>query len=822
MWRRGNDMAGNDLGRGSGTWKARFFGDADTERLIKGHAGLLVRPSYLRLLQAEPLFRRSIPVLISAFLLVGGIFHVSNLLQQRTDTYRSASDMVALLAEALDADLSVHPSLERADGGYAGVMRAALRDSLPPSATSDGRVILFASADGTIRATAPEGAFVGNGTVADLFGADQPMLVFGKRAGVLDVTLSNGTEALATVRNLAGDRGTVAVYQPLAQVYVGWRHDVTMTAVLFVGTSLILIAVVYAFFAQMSRAREADRIYNATQARVDTALRRGRCGLWDWDLARGRLFWSPSMYVILGMEPNSDLMGFNDLQGMIHPDDVDLYELAKEVLETGQPSVDLEFRIRHAGGEWVWLRMRAEVVRDRDGSHHLIGITVDVTEQKTLAQENATAAIRLRDGIDTISEAFVIWDSENRLVMCNSKYQSLHQLPDSVARPGTPYAEVMAAARQPKVSSEGLRYSMTGGERSYEARLDDGRWLQINERRTKDGGFVSVGTDITQLKRHEENLLESERQLMATVADLRQHRHKMQLQTTQLVELAEKYAEEKARAEAANRAKSEFLASMSHELRTPLNAIIGFSDIMMSGMFGDLGSEKYTDYCRDIHDSGIYLLNVISDILDMSKIEVGRVNLTLESVVVDEVLGECVRIMSSQAENRQIILATDFEAAEPLVADRRAVKQVALNLLSNALKFTPASGTVTVRTRQLGDNVLFSVSDTGIGIPAGSLDQIAKPFVQVENQLTRKHPGSGLGLAIAQSLVALHGGQMTIESVEGAGTTVTISMPRIAAPTASDGTAAVATSQAGSAVATAYPRVVAAPGVFTEPRRTVH
>lgn len=135
----------------------------------------------------------------------------------------------------------------------------------------------------------------------------------------------------------------------------------------------------------------------------------------------------------------------------------------------------------------------------------------------------------------------------------------------------------------------------------------------------------------------------------------------------------------------------------------------------------------------------------------------------------------------------------------------------------------PASGLRrrSVRTRQLGDNVLFSVSDTGIGIPAASLDQIAKPFVQVENQLTRKHPGSGLGLAIAQSLVGLHGGRMTIESVEGSGTTVTVSMPRIAAPTASDGTAAVTTSQTATAAA-AYPRVVAAPEAFTGPRRTVH
>ena len=791
-------MERDNLNKGGNGWRARFFGG--TDHTLKGHAGLLARPAYQRLLQAEPLFRRSIPILITIFIVVVGVAHVSNLMDRRDETERSARDALSLLAESLENALEQASGRVREANGQPSQLRTILRESLPPSATDGGRVILLTDPAGAIKASAPETPLAGDGTLAGLFGAGHPMLIFGERAGVMEATLPDGTAALATVHNLDDGLGSVVAFQPKAQVFSAWRRNVTMTAALFVGTSCILIVMVYFFFVQTSRANEADRIYGATQSRVDTALRRGRCGLWDWDLARGRLFWSPSMYVILGMEPNSDLMGFNDLQAMIHPDDIDLYELAKELLEIGQDTVDLEFRIRHASGDWVWLRMRAEVVHDLDRAPHLIGITVDVTEQKTQAEENATAAVRLRDGIDTISEAFVLWDAENRLVMCNSKYQTLHQLPDSVARPGTPYAEVMAAARQPKVAREGLRYSLTGGERSYEARLDDGRWLQINERRTKDGGFVSVGTDITQLKHHEENLLESERQLMATVADLRQHRHKMQLQTQQLVELAKKYSEEKARAEAANRAKSEFLASMSHELRTPLNAIIGFSDIMRSGLFGALGSEKYMDYCRDIHESGIYLLNVISDILDMSKIEAGRVNLTLDSVVMDEVIGECARIMAPQAEHRQINLVSDFDAQAPMVADRRALKQVALNLLSNALKFTQAGGTVTVQTRQVGEDILFSVADTGIGIPAASLRQIGKPFVQVENQLTRKHPGSGLGLAIAQSLIELHGGRMIIDSEEGRGTVVSVLVPRIAAPTASDGSAvAIASAPAATA-----------------------
>ena len=291
---------------------------------------------------------------------------------------------------------------------------------------------------------------------------------------------------------------------------------------------------------------------------------------------------------------------------------------------------------------------------------HLIGIAVDVTEQMRLVEHSKTADIRLRDAIETISEAFVLWDSENRLVMCNTKYQQLHGMPDSVLIPGSPYAEVIAAGRKPLVRAQVVAEGRPEeGARSFELQLEDGRWLQINERRTKDGGFVSVGTDITQLKRHEAKLIDGERRLMATIADLRQSRQKLELQAQQMVDLADKYAEEKDRAEDANRAKSEFLANISHELRTPLNAIIGFSEIMQSGMFGELGSPKYREYCEDIHHSGTYLLGVINDILDMSRIEAGRMVLDVEDLVLDDLVEESIRIMRTQAEAHRIEVVTD-------------------------------------------------------------------------------------------------------------------------------------------------------------------
>jgi two-component system cell cycle sensor histidine kinase PleC len=308
------------------------------------------------------------------------------------------------------------------------------------------------------------------------------------------------------------------------------------------------------------------------------------------------------------------------------------------------------------------------------------------------------------------------------------------------------------------------------GARTFEAQLEDGRWLHISERRTKDGGYVSVGTDITALKNHEEKLVDSEKRLMATVSDLRASQER-------LGELAEQYAAEKTRAEEANQAKSKFLANMSHELRTPLNAIIGFSEIMESGMFGPLGAEKYQEYCSDIRDSGQYLLDVINDVLDMSKIEAGRIRLDFEDLELDTLLNESMRVVSAKAQEKQLELTAKIAPDLTLRADRRALKQIAINLLSNAVKFTPGGGRVTVRGRATDHCIVLGIADTGIGIAKDALAKLGRPFEQVESQLTKSHQGSGLGLAIAKSLVELHGGRMRIRSTLGKGTMVVVHLP---------------------------------------------
>jgi two-component system cell cycle sensor histidine kinase PleC len=741
---------------------------------IKGLAQSIAKPAYRRLLTAEPALRRAVPALIIAFLLTIGVGAVVQVLDHHRQAVVEAMHDIDNVADFVSERLGRLASAK--DGGIN--RRALLERALSTQATAFGRRILLSDAGGIVAATAPVGGPVGMRLLAVL-GDTQPLTILGASAGVLEITLASGERAFATVREVPAIRGQLTVFQPRADALAAWRSDTTLTITLSATTGFVLLILGFAFHWQAARAREADVIFDTVRSRIDTALNRGRCGLWDWDLARGRIFWSHSMFAILGLDARDDLLTFGEINRLVHPDDIKLYELAARLADVKAGSIDHEFRMHHASGKWVWLRARCELVRQPgDPALHLIGIAVDITEQKTLVERTATADLRLRDAIETIPEAFVLWDHENRLVLCNSNFQKLHNLPESAVSPGTPYEDVVAAGRKHMIRSQLANEEPNiPGARTFEAQLDDNHWLQISERRTKDGGYVAVGTDITPLKLHEKKLIESEQRLMATVADLRQSQFKLELQAQQLADLAQKYAEEKTRAEEANQAKSKFLANMSHELRTPLNAIIGFSEIMESGMFGALGADKYYEYCSDIRESGRYLLDVINDILDMSKIEAGRFKLHLEDIELDRALADALRVITVRAEEKELTVASKIPTGIHLKADRRALKQIALNLLSNAVKFTPEKGRIAVRGRVTRGAVLIGIQDSGMGIPRDALKKLGRPFEQVESQLTKTHHGSGLGLAIAKSLVELHGGVMRIRSTPGVGTVVVVRLP---------------------------------------------
>jgi two-component system cell cycle sensor histidine kinase PleC len=746
---------------------------------IKGLAQSIAKPAYHRLLIAEPALRRAVPVLIIAFLFTICIGAFVQVVDQgrvkRTALKRDLAALADILAERLDHIGAVRSdrtiSVER--------LQRMLPDFIPSWGIASGRHVLVRSADGHILARVPIDAELADiDRALDVIGAAQLLTLPGRQGGVTELVLPDGGSALATSRPVRALPGQVIVIQERTEPL--WGSDAALSVTLSATTGFVVLILGFAFHWQSTRAREGDLINDAVRGRIDTALNRGRCGLWDWDLSRGRIFWSHSMFTMLGLESRSDLLTFGEVNALVKSDDIDLFSIADQLISGKINHIDQTFRMQHTGGHWIWLRVRCELSNPAgDGGLHLIGIAVDITEQKSLAEKTVEADLRLRDAIETIPEAFVLWDAEDRLVLCNSHFQRLHRLPDSAVAPGTSYETVIEVGCMPEVRTRLQETSaQPPGARTFEAQLDDGSWLHISERRTKDGGYVSVGTDITRIKEHEQKLIDNDLRLRATVIDLKRSQTTLEQQAIELVDLAQKYSDEKNRAEEANQAKSKFLANMSHELRTPLNAIIGFSEVMGSGLFGSLGSEKYQEYCHDILTSGHYLLEVINDILDMSKIEAGRMKLDMETLDLSNTLAESLRVVSGRADDKHLTLDTDIEGEVPVVADRRAIKQIIVNLLSNAVKFTPDGGSITVRCRRRRSSVVLLIADSGIGIAPQSLARLGKPFEQVESQLTKTYHGSGLGLAITKSLARLHGGSMKLRSKLGSGTTVCVTLPR--------------------------------------------
>jgi PAS domain S-box-containing protein len=378
----------------------------------------------------------------------------------------------------------------------------------------------------------------------------------------------------------------------------------------------------------------------------------------------------------------------------------------------------------------------------------------DVTERKRREDLLAENSALLTATLDNMDQGLVVIDADNRTKLWNNRLIEMFDLPPDLMRRSRPFVEVLRffieSYGTPPDQVEARvaeRMAELQGEPApvIDRHRPDGRVIERRRRVMPTGGSVITYGDVTMRKRGEAALQRA-----------------------------------KEEAEIASRSKTEFLANMSHELRTPLNAIIGFSDILVRQLFGPLGTERYVEYAKDIHDSGQHLLNLINDVLDISKIEFNKVELAEETIDVPAVIESCLRLMRDRATAAGVVIdVTMPEILPPLRGDDRRLKQILLNLVSNAVKFTPSGGRVEIRVDADDSGFRFVVADTGIGIAKSDLEIALRPFGQIDSSLARRYQGTGLGLPLARSMAELHGGKLDVESEPGIGTTVTVWLPLV-------------------------------------------
>lgn len=497
-----------------------------------------------------------------------------------------------------------------------------------------------------------------------------------------------------------------------------------------------------------NRAARTARELALTEARFRDFLETSADWLWETDLEQRFTYYSRGGLPEFGESPVGRLRG--ELLREMGAEPTDLAEVIAGYMAREEPFRDLEYSMRRADGETVWVRLSGKPVRDRKGRvTGYRGSTRKISEarvaEKTLQGRQARYESIFANAVEGMYRTMLdgtyleVNPAMARMHGCAGVEEFLRVFPTS-----TPvYADPDDRAR---LAETAMTQGYIRGFECQARRRDGSRFLMsetcwpVRDAQGRIIGFEGLVEDITERKRAEQAL-------------------------------------EQARNEAleASRAKSDFLAHVSHELRTPLNAVIGYSDAMLQQLFGPLGSPRYSEYCRHIHDSGRHLLALINDLLDLSKVEAGQLELHPERLDLAAVARAALDLVEGLAETQRVPVSLEVRAPlAPFRGDERAVKQILVNLLSNAVKFTPPPGRVQLTLSADVAGARLLVEDGGIGMTAEEIEIALLPFRQVDTPLSRRIEGTGLGLPLVKALTEAHGGSLSIESRPGQGTRIEV------------------------------------------------
>ena len=668
------------------------------------------------------------------------------------------SPQVELIA-LLDADGAmlarsggpVPPGLNLADREYFRIHRdradAELHISAPIAGAISGRGFVIVSR----RLSGPSGEFAGVAYVGldpeyfralyrDVMSSPMDMIELRRADGV--VLVHAGTRdppaGDALIGEGAGRRYPVVVRATMSQAtaLAGWTSGAVVLGLGWVALAALTAAALWLLGRQVHAIAETRQAATAAAAMLRTMLDRMPEGVSMHDRAMRIRLWNDRLIEMLGlpralMRPgvtHMDVVRWQASQGEFGPGDIEEIVRSRAPMWIDRP---VQYQRQRRDGRWV------EIRRNPLPNGGQVTLYIDIDQQKRHEVELAATTMLLRTTLESMADGVMAFDALGRLRTWNRQAGLLLDLPEGALAAGVPWSEIATGPG---------RAAPAGNEGAWVWSLAGPRFVRCHRTAMPDGGNVVLLADVTDELRVEQRLRAARDE-----------------------------------AEAASRTKSLFLATMSHELRTPLNAIIGFSDIIHRRRLGPAALERYAEYAGDVHAAGVQLLALVNDVLDMSRIESGRYELSEEWVELTQLLQSSIGMTRERARLGGLAL-TIAPAPGPYVlrVDRRAIKQIVLNLLSNAIKFTPAGGSITMTARAGADGGLgIEVRDTGIGIARDKLDQVFEPFHQADPNHDRQFEGAGLGLSISRSLAELHGGRIAVESALGTGTAVTFWVPPI-------------------------------------------
>lgn len=548
----------------------------------------------------------------------------------------------------------------------------------------------------------------------------------------------------------------------------------------------------------ISGRKESEEAIRQAQEQYSLAVAGSNDGIWDWDIANDSIYYSPRWKGMLGYEEHELTRGFVEWEELVHPEDRDFATSSLEkYLANEAPEYDVEVRLKHKNGHYVWIRDRGKALRRPDGTpYRMSGAHTDITQRKLDEQLIAERANQLETVATVSTTASTVLNPDALLSQVvnltktrfNLYHAHIYLLDEN-------WNTLLLASGAGEVGSQMVESGHAidyNAERSLVARAArEKKPVIINDVLSEVGflpnpllpetraemaipmlvgdnvlGVFDVQSDKTDAFSKEDASIYST--LASQVAVALQNARLYQEQSATVTQLRE-----------LDRLKSSFLANMSHELRTPLNSILGFTEVMLEGLDGPLTPNMDNDL-KLINKNGQHLLLLINDVLDMAKIESGKMNLIIEKFSVQEIFEEVINITSPLANEKKLTLKVDTKSDTDVEvnADRTRIRQVMINLVTNALKFTE-KGKIIIRAVREESNVLISIKDSGIGIPPEHLEAVFSEFTQVDSSTTRKAGGTGLGLPISRKLIEMHGGKLWAESngVEGEGSTFFVFMP---------------------------------------------